>query len=114
MNVLTAFFYCLLLLPSLAFVFAVLAALYDARRAYLSLCWAPPALYVIVVVLQHLSKYAESRVYWDEILLAVAWTGLLQCLSGFALAARAVRRREDWVGLLIASCLAGIPYLFRP
>ena len=48
---LTPFFYVLLLLLSFAFVFAVLAGLYDARRAYLSLCWAPPTLYVIVLVL---------------------------------------------------------------
>lgn len=109
----TTFFYVLLLLPSLAFIFAVLAALYDAGRAYLALSWVPPTLFVLVVALQRLSKYARPEVPWDGILLAVAWTGLLQCLMGFALAARAARRRQSWFGLLVASCLAGLPYLFR-
>jgi hypothetical protein len=110
---LTTFFYVLLLLTSFAFVFAVLAALYDARRAYLSLAWAPPALYAVVLALRHLSEYAGSRIRWDEILLAVAWAGLAQCALGFALAAVVARRGEGRAGLLLASCLAGLPYLFR-
>ena len=110
----TALFYVLLLLPSFACVFAVLAALYDARRAYVALSWVPPTLFVLVRLFEQLSKYARPGVNWHEILLAVAWTGLAQCLLGFALAARAARLRQSWVGLLLASCLAGTPYLFRP
>lgn len=110
---LTTLFYVLLLLPSFAFLFAVLAVLYDARRAYLALSWVPPTLFVLTLALQQLSKYVRPGAYWDEILLAVTWTGLAQSLLGFALTAQAAWRGQGCAGLFIASCLAGSPFLFR-
>jgi hypothetical protein len=44
---------------------------------------------------------------------AVAWMGLVQCALGVALAARAAWRRQSYAGLVVAACLAVVPYLLR-
>ena len=44
---------------------------------------------------------------------AVAWMGLVQCVLGAALAARAARRGQSYAGLLVAACLAVVPYMLR-
>jgi hypothetical protein len=106
-------FLVMLMLPSFAFAFLVLATFYGAVRAYVALSWMPAALYVVIYVLQQLSKYQPSAISWPEILQAVAWTGLVQCALGAALAARAALRGQGYAGLLAAACLAVVPYLLR-
>ena len=107
-------FSVMLLLPSFAFAFLVLASLYGAGRAYLALSWVPAAMFVVTRILGPLSKYLPSTTNWAELSEAVAWAGLMQCCLGVALAARAVWRREAFAGLLLlAACLAGVPYLLR-
>ena len=106
-------FNVLLLLPSFALVFAVLASLYGARRAYVALSWVPVALLVMVYALQQISKFQPYPIYGSHVRVAVGWAALVQCLFGAALAARAAWRGQGWTGLLVASCLAGVPYLLR-
>ena len=106
-------FHVLLMLPSFAFVFLVLATFYGVRRAYLALSWVPVVLFVLTYTLQQLSAYQPYPTNWPDILLAVAWTGLSQCALGVVLAARAAWRRQRCVGLLLAACLATVPFLLR-
>jgi len=106
-------FLVMLLLPSFAFAFLVLASLYGAGRAYLALCWVPCASFAVARILEPLSKYQPSTVNWAELSEAVAWAGLLQGCLGVVLAARAVRRREGYAWLLLAACLAVVPYLLH-
>ena len=106
-------FNVLLLLPSFALVFAVLASLYGARRAYVALSWVPVALLVMVYALQQISKFQPYPVYGPYVRLAVGWAALVQCLFGVTLAARAVWRGQSCTGLLLATCLAGVPFLLR-
>ena len=106
-------FNVLLLLPSFALVFAVLASLYGARRAYVALSWVPVALLVMVYALQQISEFQPYPIYGPHVRMAVGWAALVQCLFGTALAARAAWRGQGWTGLLVASCLAGVPYLLR-
>lgn len=104
-------FHVLLLLPSFAFVFLVLATFYGARRAYFALCWVPSVLYVLVNVFRQLSVYQPSHVDWPEVSQAIALTGLAQCAFGVALGARAARTGRSFVGLLVAACMAAVPYV---
>lgn len=106
-------FNVLLLLPSFALVFAVLASLYGARRAYLALSWVPVALLVMVYALQQISEFQPYPIYGPDVRLAVGWAGLIQCLFGVMLAARAAWRGQSCIGLLLAACTAGVPYLLR-
>ncbi len=106
-------FLVMMLLPSLAFAFLVLAALYGVGRAYLALCWVPVALFAVARILEPLSKYQPSTINWAALSEAAAWAGLAQCLLGVALAAHAVWRRQGYTGLLLAACLAGLPYLLH-
>ena len=106
-------FSVMLLLPSFAFAFLVLATFYGAGRAYLALSWVPVAMFVVTRILEPLSKYLPSTANWAELSEAVAWAGLMQCCLGVALAARAVLRREAYAGLLLAACLAAVPYLLH-
>jgi hypothetical protein len=103
----------MVMLPSFAFAFLVLATFYGAGRAYVALSWMPAVLYVVIDVLQQLSKFQPSVIDWPEMLQAVAWVGLVQCALGVALAARAVWHRQSYVVLLLAACLAVTPYLLR-
>ncbi len=103
----------MLLLPSFALVFAVLASLYGARRAYLALSWVPVALLVLVYALQQISRFEPYPIYGPHVRLAVGWAALAQCLFGVLLAARAARHGQSCAGLLLAACLAGVPYLLR-
>lgn len=104
-------FHVMILLPSFAFAFVALAALYDVRRAYLALSWVPAALCVLIQTFQRLSTFKPSPVNWPDLLPAVALTGLLQSLLGAALAAWSTWRGRGCAGLLFAACLAGAPYL---
>lgn len=106
-------FLVMLLLPSFAFAFHVLAALYGVGRAYLALSWAPVALFAVTQVLEPLSKYQPATINWAALSEAVAWAGLAQCCLGVALAVRAIWRRQGYAGLLLATCLAGLPYLLH-
>ncbi len=102
-----------LLLPSFALVFAVLASLYGARRAYVALSWVPFALFVMVYALQQISEFQPYPIYGPDVRLAVGWAALVQCLFGVVLAARAAWRGQGCPGLFLAACLAGAPYLLR-
>ena len=104
-------FHVMVMLPSFAFAFFVLATFYGGRRAYLALCWMPAALFVQVNVLWQLSAYQPSPVNWPVVSQSVVWTGIVQCALGVVLAARAVWRGQSYVGLLLAACLAAAPYL---
>lgn len=102
-------FLVMLLLPSFAFAFLVLAALYGVGRAYLALSWVPVALFAATRILEPMSKYQPSAINWAELSEAVAWAGLAQCCLGVALAARAVWLKQGYPGLLLAACLAVVP-----
>ena len=103
----------MILLPSFAFAFAVLASFYGARRAYVALSWVPVALLVTVCALQQASQFLPHPPYWSQFRLAVGWAALIQGLFGVLLAARAAWRGQSCIGLLLATCLAGVPYLLR-
>lgn len=107
-------FHVMLFLPSFAFAFLVLATFYGARRAYLALCWVPFVLFVLVNLFRQLSAYQPSNVNWPDVSQAVVLTGLAQCAFGFALGVRAARHGRGYAGLLVAACLAAVPYLFSP
>ena len=106
-------FHVMVMLPSFAFAFLVLATFYGVGRAYVALSWMPAALYIVIYVLRQLSKFQPSVIDWPEMLQAVAWMGLVQCALGVALAARAAWRRQSYAGLVVAACLAVVPYLPR-
>ena len=105
--------YVTLLLTSFGFALAALSSLYGVRRAYLALSWVPAAAFAVVAALWRLSQYQPSAVNWPDVVMAVAWTGLIQCVVGAALAARAAWRGKSCAGLLIAACLSGVPFLIR-
>ncbi len=104
-------FHVLLFLPSLAFIFLVLATFYGARRAYLALCWVPFVLFVLVNVLRQFSAYQPSPVNWPDVSQAIALTGLAQFALGLALCVRAARTGRSYAGLLVAACMTAVPCL---
>ena len=107
-------FYVLLLLPSLAFAFSMLATFYGARRAYLALSWIPVTLFLLIYLFQQLLSFQHSPESWPvEMFLAVGWTSLVQAALGLVLAGRAYRRREGFITILLATCLVIIPFIFR-
>ena len=106
-------FQVMVMLPSFAFLFLVLATFYGARRAYFALSWVPTALFLLVNVFRDLSAYQPSPVNWPALSQAVVWTGLAQCAVGAALIARDIWRGENCVGLFPAACLAAVPYMLR-
>lgn len=106
-------FHVMVMLPSLAFAFLVLATFYGVRRAYFALCWVPAVLFALVNVFWQLPVYQPSAINWPAMSQAVLWTGLAQCALGAALVARDVRRGVSCVGLLLAACLTAVPYLLR-
>ena len=106
-------FHVMVMLPSFAFAFLVLATFYGVRRAYLALAWVPVALFLLVNVFGNLSAYQPSPVNWPALSQAVGWTGLVQCALGTALGARDIWRGESCVGLLLAACLTAVPYMLR-
>jgi hypothetical protein len=109
----SAVFHVMVMLPSFAFLFLVLATFYGARRAYLALSWVPAALSLLVNIFRDLSAYQPTPVNWPQLAQAVVWTGLAQCALGAGMVARDIRRGESCVGLLLATCLAAVPYMLR-
>lgn len=107
-------FYVLILLPSLFFAFITLSTFYDARRAYMAISWVPVALFLVIYVFQRLLSFQHSPERWPaEMFLAVGWASLAQAALGLFLTVRAYRRREGLAGILIATCLVIIPFIFR-
>lgn len=106
-------FQVMVMLPSFAFLFLVLATFYGARHAYLALSWVPTILFLLVNVFRDLSAYQPSSVDWPALSQSVVWTGLAQCALGAGLVARDIWRGENCVGLLLAACLAAVPYMLR-
>ena len=107
-------FYVFLLLPSLFFAFMVLSTFYGARRAYLALSWIPVTLFLLIYLFQGLLSFQHSPSSWPaEMFLAVGWTSMVQAALGFVLTIRAYERRKGYVSLLLATCLALLPFIFR-
>ena len=106
-------FQVMVMLPSFAFLFLVLATFYGARRAYLALSWVPAALFLLVIAFRDLSAYQPSPVDWPALSQAVVWTGLAQCAFGAGMVTCDIRRGENCVGLLLAACLTAVPYMLR-
>lgn len=107
-------FYVLLLLPSLAFAFMMLATFYGARRAYLALSWIPLTLFLLIYEFQQMLSFQHAPASWPaEMFLAVGWTSLVQAGMGIVLTIRAYKRREGFVSILLATCLVLIPFILR-
>lgn len=111
----TTFFYVLVVLPSVAFVFLVLSTFYGTRRAYVAICWIPLTLFLLLYVFQRLLAFDPSQAYRAKDLLTVTgWVSLVQCGLGAGLAVRALYRGREFIGLLLAAALAGLPFILRP
>jgi hypothetical protein len=107
-------FYVFLLLPSMFFAFAALSTFYGARRAYLALSWIPLTFFLLIYGFQALLSFQHSQSSQPaEMFLAVGWTSLIQAALGVALTSRAYSRRKGYISLLLATCLALIPFIFR-
>lgn len=107
-------FYIFLFLPSVVFAFLVLTTFYGSRRAYFAIAWIPIAFSLLIYVFQGLVSFQQSSDHWlDELSRAVVWVSLAQCSLGIVLTIRAYRQRSNWFGLLLASCLAGLPFLMN-
>ena len=100
-----------LFLPTVMFAYGVLATFYGARRAYLSICWIPLAFFLVLYGLGQMLVFQHAPVNWTETVLpAVAWIGLIQAIFGLGLASEAFRKKQEVASLLMAACLAGLPF----
>lgn len=110
----TTAFNVLVLLPSMLLAFFVLTTFYGARRAYLALCWIPGTLFLLVATFQELGPLTAAQDYWlGELCKALVWASLVQGGIGVGLIVRAVRRRQGYIGLAAATCLALLPFILR-
>lgn len=106
-------FYVFLLLPSLLFAFLVLQTFYGARRAYLALSWIPDTLFLLIYLFQRLLSFQHSPSSWPaEMFLAVGCTSMVQAALGFVLTIRVYDRGKGYISLLLATCLAALPFIF--
>ena len=107
-------FYVFLFLPSVAFAFLVLSTFYGSRRAYFAIAWIPITCLLLIAAFQRLASFQQSSDHWlEELSRAVIWVSLAQCSLGIVLAVRAYWQRGNWFGLLLASFLAGLPFLMN-
>jgi hypothetical protein len=103
----------LIFLPSLAFAFVVLAAVYDKRKAYLALAWVPLTFFLLIRLFDRLMVFQRTASRWPETLPeVVAWISLMQFLFGLGLVFRAYRRKQNSFALLVASVLTVIPFVW--
>jgi hypothetical protein len=60
------------------------------------------------------AQFQHSPSSWPaEMFLAVGWTSMAQAALGFVLTIRAYDRRKGYISLLLATCLALLPFIFR-
>jgi hypothetical protein len=110
----TEIFYVLVILPSIAFVFLILTTFYGTRRAYVAICWIPLTVFLLLLTFQRLLAFDPSQsLRARELFIVVAWASLVQCGLGVTLAIRAFIKKQSFVGLLAASCLALLPFILR-
>lgn len=89
----------------------MLATFYGAKRAYLSMSWIPTVFSLVLYALGRMLIFQHARVNWTEqVLPAVAWIGLIQAFFGLVLASIAFGKREPTLSLMLAACLAGLPF----
>lgn len=101
-----------LFLPTLLFVYSVLASFYGARRAYFAISWIPLAFFLVVYSLSQLLIFQHAADNWAmRFLPAVAWISLIQALAGVALAVAAFWKKQEPTSLLMAAALAGLPFI---
>jgi hypothetical protein len=107
-------FLVFLLLPTMVLAFVMLTTFYGVTRAYLSLCWIPLALFTVTFLFQQSLENQHLSTSWTgQFFLAIGWTSLLQTVLGVVLGVRAFHRRETIIGLLFATILVLIPFIFR-
>ena len=105
-------FLVFLVLPSMAFIFAILATFYGGRRAFIAISWVPLSLFLIIYAFRWMIWFMASSDAWLlDLSRTVGVISLLQFFLGIALIVRAFARRQDHGGLYIATCFTGLPFI---
>ena len=111
---LDAAFDMLVLLPSMAIAYSVLYTFYGWRRAYESICWIPIVIWLSVAAFLPWASYeAATGPNLYLLLNAVEWTSLIQGSVGVCLLVIAVRKREPFFALALATIAASLPFITR-
>ncbi|MEO6390333.1 MAG: hypothetical protein ABIP75_00695 [Pyrinomonadaceae bacterium] len=107
-------FLVFLLLPTMVLAYAMLATFYGPTRAFYGLAWIPLALFAVTYFVR--LSLADQQVpdSWTSMaFLSIGWTSLLQAILGGILTARAYYRKRTIIGLLFATALVLLPFIFR-
>jgi hypothetical protein len=106
-------FIIFIFLPSIALGFVVLAVFYDYVRAYIALSWVPITFYILIGLLNKLEFMGHKPGHLSENLTEViVWISLLQFLFGIGLAGYSIWKKQNVFGLLLASGLVVIPFVW--
>ncbi len=96
----------LMVLPLFAAAYWVLREAATERTAYLALSPSP------LVIAGLLFKFGMRANHWTEMLFPlVLYTSAMLLAAGAGLTVRAYRSGHEWSGLLLGTCLAGLPVL---
>ena len=104
----------LVLLPSMLFVYVVLASFYGASKAYIATSWVPLAYILMIwIVMLALDFQHLSDAWWHGLARGIAWTSVFQVCLGVGLVVRAVCKRKGALGVSLATALSAAP-VFLP
>lgn len=97
------------LIPSMFFLFMMLAALNGSTKAYAAISWVPLAFGLVIWLFIRYALAFENSAdpWWQDLAHKIVWVSLVQAGLGAVLLARAVYKREPIVALLIATLLSG-------
>jgi len=99
--------------PTVALAYAVLSVLYDYVRAYIALCWVPVIFFLFIGLLDKLEVGWHKPEHLSETLIeGIVWISLLQFLFGIGLAGYSMWKKQSVLGLLLASGMVLIPFIW--